>query len=241
MNHARKILTIVGVASLVATVGCKEDPPTPKLFEEEGAWSLIRYDLVGDGDISMVNTATRDNAFMLRFDSENNVVTTGACVNEGEGQFTPADSSCRASPTETSWQCRCFAYAFENEKMLWREFDAGAVVPEVSFDTADDGSNTPAPGGTGTGGTGGGTADAGGDGADAGADAGDGGSADGNFEVNVAEVNGLAGAYNFLPLPAGVFGSNGTSSRFIFQTKSPLLFDQVFEDPDGRPGCTPCI
>lgn len=237
MNHARKIWTLAGVVCLTATVGCKEDPPIPTLFEEEGAWSLIRYDLVGDGDVQMLNNSQRENAFMLLFDTSNNVVTAAACVNEAEGQFTPADSSCRLSADDSSWQCSCYGYAFENEKMLWREFEAGGVPPEVSFDEMADGGNTPPPATGDAGGSGGsgGATDGGGDAADGGV------TPTGDFEINLAEASGLAGAYTFLPLPPGLFGSNGTASRFVFQTKSALLFDQVFEDPEGRAGCSPCI
>jgi hypothetical protein len=239
MMHVRPILSALSVLCLAATVGCKEDPPTPTLFDEAGAWTLTRYDLEGSGDVMPINNNLRENAFMLLFEPEVKVVTTAACVNPVEGEFTPANSSCLLAPSDTQWQCRCFAYAFEEDKMLWREFDAGTIPPEVTFEMMADGGNTPPAGGTAAGGTGdaGGTA---GGGADAGAETG-GTPAGADHQISLAEVADIAGSYTFLTLPLDVFGSNGSTSRFIFQTRSPLLFDRVYEDPDGRPGCTPCI
>jgi hypothetical protein len=254
MKHARTILSALCVASLLAAGGCKEEE-TPTLFDEGGAWSLVRYDLTGQGDLSPINTEVRENAFMLLFNDSRNVVTTAACIDPDAGTVTPVDSLCRREPSNTQWECKCYAYAFEESLMKWVEFSAGTVPPSVSFDGSEPagdggggdgggggGSGTAggtADGGGGTADGGGGTADGGGGTADGGGD--DGSTAGGAHTIQVNEVMDQAGTYTFRSLPAGVFGSNGESSRFIFQTRSPLLFDQVFEDPEGRPSCEPCI
>ena len=59
--------------------------------------------------------------------------------------------------------------------------------------------------------------------------------------IQLAEIPGVQGEYEFAPLPVGVFGSDGLVSRFRFQQRAPSLFEQVFEDPDGRAPCQPCV
>lgn len=234
MTHARtihRLLPLLG--GLLLASACKEEE-TPKLFDEAGAWTLTDYNLTGEGAPNEVNAMNRKNAFMLNFDVDAGVVQTAACVDEDMGSTTPANSPCLLTPTDTEWVCHCFAYAFENDKMKWREFDAGAVPPMV---TLDDAGNTPPP-----------AADDGGSGDESGGGSGgDGGSDDGSAPagdalITVAEVANVSSTYTFLPLPTGIFGSNGTNSRFIFRAHAPSLYNQsVFEDPDGRPTCEPCI
>jgi hypothetical protein len=118
-------------------------------------------------------------------------------------------------PTNTHWDCRCFAYDFEREEMLWQEFNAGDMVPSVSLS----GSNDPAGGTT----------------------AGDGGATgDGQTHITVAEVMDVNSTFNFRPLPEGVFGSDGMTSRFVLQKRADSVFDRAYEDPEGRPGCVEC-
>jgi hypothetical protein len=233
MTHARTILRLLPLlgGSILAT-GCPEDEETPKLFDETGAWSLISYNLTGEGAPNDVDSMNRKDAFMLSFDPTNKVVQTAACIDEASGSVTPADSPCLLTPTDTEWVCSCFGYAFENDKMKWREFEAGSMPPVVSFDDAA-GDESPPPaddGGSGSGGTGEGGGDE------------SGGPAPGSdFTLTVAEVANVSATSTFLPLPTGVFGSNGTNSRFIFQARAPSLFARAFDDPDGRATCEPCI
>lgn len=208
----RPSVLVLGALGLALTGACKDDPPTPKLFEEEGAWSVIRYDLDGTTGLVDINNANRRDAFMLSFDSHIRVVTTAACV-EREGD-TVADSSCLLNPSDTFWDCQCFAYDYVNDEMLWREFNPGDIPPDVSLAAADE------PGDGTTGGGGGGGDDT---------------------LITLSEIPDINSTYNFRPLPDGVFGSDGVVSRFIFQKRSPSVFGRAYEDPDGRPGCEPCV
>ncbi len=210
----RPSLLVLGALGLCVTGACQGDPPPPKLFQEEGAWSVVSYDLEGSGSQQDVNDSNRRDAFMLSFDSSERVVTAAACI-EQEGD-TVADSPCLLSAETTYWDCRCFSYAFEREQMLWREFNAGDIPPKVSLSDADD----PPAGGSSSGGGGGG--------------------GDGDTLVIVAEIPDVSSTYNFRPLPTDVFGSDGESSRFVFQKKAGSVFDRVFEDPEGRAPCSPC-
>lgn len=235
MTHARTIsglLPLLGAIALLSA--CDKEEETPKLFDEAGAWTLIRYDLEGEGNLRDVDSMNRKDAFMLKFDVENSVVQTAACIDQDGGSVTPSDSPCLLTPTDTEWVCSCFSYAFEVDKMKWREFDAGKTPPIVSF---DDGGDTPPAAGddaAGTGGTGGT-----GDGGDGGGETGPAPGSD--FIITVADVADVSATYTFLPLPTGIFGSNGSSSRYIFQARAPSLFDRAFEDVDGRATCEPCI
>jgi hypothetical protein len=212
----RPTFLVLGALGLCLTGACKEDPPTPKLFDEEGVWSVINYAIDESGNTD-INEDLRGDAFMLSFDSSERVVTSAACLeNEGD---TVVDSPCLTSPSTTYWDCRCFGYDFEREEMLWREFNAGDTPPVVKLSEAGD---PPASGETGTSGDGG-------------------GGGDGDTLVRLSGMEGVASTYTFLPLPTDLFGSDGMSSRFVFRKRAALLFDRAFEDPDGRPGCTPCV
>ncbi len=101
------------------------------LFDEDGAWSLVAFDL-GAG-LEHVNPLPRRDAFLLHFDATALVMTAAACGDDALG-FSPTDSACRLSPATTSWQCRCFSYAFEGDAMQMVEFDAGGPPPAVEFD-----------------------------------------------------------------------------------------------------------
>jgi hypothetical protein len=99
------------------------------LFGDGGVWTLLSYDF-GEG-LEEVDDARQD-AFLLRFESDLPVVTTATCGMEGED--TPQNSICRLSPGMTSWSCSCFAYALEGDQMQWREFEAGTTPPDFEFE-----------------------------------------------------------------------------------------------------------
>lgn len=212
----RPTLFVLAVLGLAAGA-CKEDPPTPKLFDEQGVWSVIVYDLEGTGAQADIDVDTRRDSFLFKFDKSEKVVQTAACIETDAD--TVADSLCLRTPDDTHWSCRCFAYDFVEDQQLWREFNAGDIPPEVKLSDADDpaGGET---GGTSSGGGGGGT---------------------GDTLVQVSEIEDVNSTFNFRPLPEGVFGSNGISSRFVMQKRADSLFDKVSMDPDGRPGCEPCV
>ncbi|MCA9653088.1 MAG: hypothetical protein KC501_24450 [Myxococcales bacterium] len=205
------------LASSLLAGGCNDDPPPSKLFDESGAWSVIKYDIDGSGDLNDVDVNNRRDAFMLHFDNAERVVTTAACVeNENE---TPANSTCLLTPTTTQWICRCFGYAFKDDRMLWREFEPGDVPPTLGVDDID----APAADGMADTDTGGGMA------------AGD------DTLIILGEIMDINSTYNYRPLPTGVFGSNGEDSRFVLQARAGSVFDRAYDDPDGRPSCEPCV
>jgi hypothetical protein len=209
-------------AAIVAAPACKADPGPGKLFEEDGTYELVSYDLEGSGYMD-VRVQTGDEAFLLKLDSSQRVAQTAMCAeNETDD---PGTSQCRlASGTDSFWFCQCFAYAFQRDQMQWRQFQAGDTPPKVEFDAEGGGGPGPSDD-TATGGGGGET------------------SVDpaGDTIIMLAEIPGVQGEYEFAPLPIGVFGSDGLVSRFQFQQRAPSLFDQVFEDPDGRTPCQPCV
>lgn len=199
-------LGILGLAlGLCAPLAaCGDDPGPGKLFEEEGVWSVITYDLDGSGELRDIDTMNRRDAFMLSFDTDNQVVTTASCV-ETEND-TPASSTCLLTPDTTQWLCQCYAYDFEDNQMLWSEFDAGDIPPEVDLSTVDP-ENPDTELGT---------------------------------QITVAEIPDINSTYNFLPLPMGLFGSNGTNSRYIFQRRAASVFERAYTD-ERRPTCEPCL
>jgi hypothetical protein len=213
----RSTLLVLAALGLGLTAGgCKDDPPPPKLFQEAGTWSVVVYDLEGTGIQNDIDVMTRRDSFLLQFDTAEKVVTSAACVETDAD--TVADSLCLINPDDTHWSCRCFAYDFVEEQQLWREFNAGDVPPVVKLSDMDDPNAE-----------GGGTATDGG-----------GGEGTGDTIVQVSEIMDVNSTYNFRPLPEGVFGSNGTSSRFVMQKRANSLFDKVFDDPEDRAPCTPC-
>ena len=71
MSKTRSSLSLApAILGLSLALGaCNGDEETPKLFDEEGVWSVIRYDIEGSGDLKDIDTMNRRDAFMLSFDS----------------------------------------------------------------------------------------------------------------------------------------------------------------------------
>jgi hypothetical protein len=213
--------------SLLGLAGCSDPPPKP-LFDEEGVWSLVEYD-IGDG-LDDIDTNARKDAFLLKFNHHEKVVSAAACTSEENGERKPDDSPCIISPQTTEWACRCFAYAFQEEVMQWQEFPPGtAMPPKVKFDpdlsnagqmTAGAGSDS---GGSGSGGSGGG---------------GEGGPI---TVITTSEVTNRMDTIDFRPLPQMLFGADVTS-HFIFERRAVTIFDRAYMDDQGRKAyCEPCI
>lgn len=235
--HARPLhFSVVATLLCVSAISGCSDPPPGKLFDETGAWSVVRYEL-GEG-LKDIVAMTREDSFMLSFDTDNNVMTTAACGNEMSG-FTPADSTCRLSPTTTSWQCACYSYAFQEDIMQMIEFSPGSPPPEVEFNPdllpgANSGSAGESGGGetAGEGTAGGGEESGGGE---------TGGAMGVTTVVRIAAIPDTQDTYDFAPLPIGVFGGNGANDHFVFEIRSNTLFNQAYDDPDGRATCEPCV
>ena len=197
--------------------GCKEEEPG-KLFDEEGVWSLQRYD-TGDG-VQTLNPSTQKDAFLLKFEPGPKVVTAAACGMALGVDDVPRESICRQNPSSTGWFCRCFAYAYEEDLMQWREFTAGEPPPSVDFEppTAAEGG-----GGDSTGGGGG----------------------DSYITLSVIDAT-PSKDYAFVPLPMGVFGSDGATSRYEFIQRAGMIFEGSPDDDnapatDPQAMCTPCV
>ena len=219
------------IATALSTTGCKDDPGPGKLFDEDGAWELSTFALEGSGTEAI--TMSRRGDFLMKFDEENGVVQTAMCSNDDVDD--PTNSECEGF-TDSMWICQCFAYDFVEDQMAWLAFEAGSTPPMVKvgeIETPDAGDAEAGSGGdTDTDGAGsdGGEADAGGEEAPP----------SGIHQFSVAEVAGSAATFDFTPLPAGVFGSDGLVSKYTFVKKAPSAFDRALEDTE-RPTCTPCI
>lgn len=216
------------VAATLASFGCDDEGPG-KLFEEDGVWELTSFTLSGTG-VEEVSRSRRAN-FFLKFDNENRVVQTAMCANREAA--TPGDSECEGF-NDSQWFCQCFAYGFEEDQMAWQEFEAGSEPPVVKVGQTEP--EAPA------GGDGDTETDGGSEGGDEEGDAGGDEPAPAGtaHQLSVAEFANIAATYDFTSLPAGVFGSDGTASKFIFQKKADSLFSTVLEG-DERPTCQPCI
>ncbi len=203
---------------------CADDPGPGKLFEEDGVFELTRFALSGSGLEELASN--KDKTFFLKFDAETAVVQTAMCSNDDIDD--PTNSECRGF-TDSMWICQCFGYAFEEDQMAWQAFEPGGTVPVVKVGQTD-AEEDPAVGDTDT------------DGGTAGGDDGEGEPAPvgGIHQFTVAESAGEAATFDFTPLPAGVFGSDGLVSKFVFQKKARSLFEPVLENED-IPVCQPCI
>jgi len=187
------------------------DAEVPTLFAEGGVWEMTEYD-IGDG-IAPVDPEYRKEAMLLKFRSDLGIVQTAICGNSESD--TPANAPCRLQVTATSWFCKCYAYKFENDTMAWKEFPAGEPRPGVDF-----------------------PADGGGPEEDEEIDPDD--PQSGSTLVTVSEKPDVRDTFYFEPLPDGLFGSDGENSRYVFLRKANSLFNQVYDDPEGRDTCEPC-
>lgn len=110
------------LCALVAAVGaCKEEGPTT-LFEEQGAWSLIEYDIDGSGNQAI--DESRVDQFLLYFDQEAGIVAAASCV-DSMGRNDVDASLCDTD----EFECRCFNYTYEESTMIWKEFTTDSSTP----------------------------------------------------------------------------------------------------------------
>lgn len=215
------------VAAALSTTACADDPGPGKLFEEDGVFELKRFALSGSGLEEV--SGTKAKTFFLKFDKETDVVQTAMCSNDDIDD--PTNGECNGF-TDSQWFCQCFGYGFEEDQMAWQAFEAGGTPPVVKVGQTEVEEEDPTAGDTDTdGGSDGGGED---DGGDEPAPAG------GVHQFTVAESAGEAATFDFTPLPAGIFGSDGVASKYVFQKRAPSLFDVVLENED-RPVCSPCI
>lgn len=223
------VRAILLCSSLAGVAACGSDGPPPPLFNEDGVWSLVQYDL-GDG-LNEINPNSRKDAFLLKFNRHKKVVSAAACTSEETNNVTPDDSPCKQTPEQTEWQCRCFSYAFQEEVMQWQEFPPGtAMPPKVTFDPNLSNAGQMTAGGE----------SGGGSGSEGGSGGGDGGGV--VTVITTSELPDRADTYDFRPLPAMLFGSDGSTSHYIFEQRAVTLFDDAYEDMEGRKAyCEPCL
>lgn len=120
----RRLLPLLALPVVLGS--CQEEVNT--LFDEEGVWSMIEVDLSGDGLSEVIDT--RENGYMLWFQPSKKgegIVAAAACVDEG-GNASPESSFCHLDGGST-WQCKCFAYEFEDSSMRWLEYEPGSAPP----------------------------------------------------------------------------------------------------------------
>lgn len=158
-------------ALTVLAGGCKEEG-RDVLFEEDGTWALLFYDLDAKGLVPF-DASSRVDQFLLHFDMENEVVAAATCV----------DSMGRTDITKTlcdieTFECRCFSYTFEGNVMTWTD------RPKEGEEIADPKTTT----------------------------------------INLELYAEYKSTYRFDLLPEGLFNSDGTSSRFVFQSRGDSVF-----------------
>ncbi|MBK9756859.1 MAG: hypothetical protein IPO88_25840 [Nannocystis sp.] len=117
-NHKLRLLLrscgAICALAIVPAAACNEDPVP--LFDEQGTWALVLFDIDGTGLVKFDISARLDQ-FLIHFDQESKIVAASGCI----------DSMNRTDITETlcdadMYQCRCFTYEFEETQMTWTEF-----------------------------------------------------------------------------------------------------------------------
>ncbi|KIG12712.1 hypothetical protein DB30_01070 [Enhygromyxa salina] len=144
MSSSRVVTTVAVVVVSLATSfasGCKAEDT--RLFDETGVWTLEKFTL--DGSPYQDITQGRKNRFLLRFmptpgieppDLMGGLVAAASCHEMGT-MIDIKGSTCVNAGLST-WDCQCFAYTFEESKMVWQEFDPGQPPPVVGVPPADD-------------------------------------------------------------------------------------------------------
>lgn len=204
MIDRRLLLTLIPLSLL--TVSACGDEEDPRVFEEEGTWSLQRFALDGT-NWKPIDQMPRDNAFLLRFDDTAGSGTVAAATCVGGGSASVEASTCRIDINHT-WECRCFSYIHEEANIMqWQEFAAGEAPPPVVEETGEgmleDDCDT---------------------------------ECDPSVSINVQKDNEVNGAVIFSPLPgrtdvwgeSGLFNSGYPSAtpRYQFLKKSESLFEE---------------
>ena len=128
MLSSRTSTTLGVLLAFAALAGCAEEDT--RLFDETGVWTLEKYTL--DGTPFKDVDQNRKNRFLLRFKPDDGVVAAAACHESGTE--VSVDSSTCVNAGLSTWDCRCFSYAYDTDRMVWAEFDPGATPPLVSLD-----------------------------------------------------------------------------------------------------------
>jgi hypothetical protein len=204
LRHSFRVVSAVAALSaMTALLSCADEEKDTRLFEEDGVWLMMQYSLAGAAS-ETIDPNSRENDIMMKFDSSNNTVATASCYVTDGGVVNDSlgDGGCKTNSSLAEWYCRCFAYTYGSNEMVWLEFDPGTERPEEIIDPDDGGGDD---GGTDTTGTGGG-----------------GGAGVGTkvFVDNVEDSQDKV----FGPLPMGLWESDGTSSKYTFRQKADSIW-----------------
>ena len=153
--------------------GCKEDDGLLVNVQEQ-SWTLTAYDLDGEGDYNYKQAACT-TAVRLQFIDDSVMAMARNTSLAGID-----DTVCSAESTD--FDCRCFAYSYEKDVQVWKEYQPGSAVPT---DLSD------------------------------------------GTSVVLSEEGNISGRYLFEPLPAGVLGSDGEVSSYMFDRKAVSLAEQT--------------
>lgn len=122
-THKLPFLGAICALAFAGLGGC-DDEPIP-LFDEQGTWALVKFDLDGTG-LTTFDVGVREEKFMIHYDSEKAVVAAASCL-DSMGRVDITTSLCDTG----TFQCRCFNYTYEETAMTWSEFapEGGALPP----------------------------------------------------------------------------------------------------------------
>lgn len=124
----------VSAAVFGGLLGCQPEEDN-RLFDERGVWAVEKYRLPGNETTDV--SQQRKNRFLLRFSPEDDVVAAANCFVPGESDSITA-ALCDLSKSSAQWACRCFAYEYDEDVMVWQEFEPGDPVPAVGDPTVED-------------------------------------------------------------------------------------------------------
>lgn len=123
MRSIKSLLIPASISLCVLAGGCQEEGYVT-LFDEDGTWSLISHDVEGSGTFKTIDSANREDKFLLRF------VRTSAAESEPAGKLAAAtcidvsdDSGLTTSSCNDGFTCRCFNYSFNETTMIFTEFE----------------------------------------------------------------------------------------------------------------------
>lgn len=128
-HHKLPLLGALCAVAFTAVVGC-DDEPIP-LFDEQGTWALVLFDIDGTG-LTKFDVGMREEKFMIHFDSETGIVASAGCV-DSMGRTDITTTLC----DQPNFQCRCFNYTYAETAMTWTEFkpEGGELPPPPPEDS----------------------------------------------------------------------------------------------------------
>jgi len=123
MRSIKSLLIPASVSLCLLAGGC-QDEGYITLFDEDGTWSLLSYDIEGSGIFKTIDSSNRQDKFLLRF------VRTSAAEAEPAGKLAAAtcidvsgDQGLTSSSCNNGFTCRCFNYSFDETTMIFKEFE----------------------------------------------------------------------------------------------------------------------